>query len=156
MVHACKIDQILTLLIQQLMDWHRPRVKALLEAGVDILALETIPAQVLLNFGWISNFLWPRNLNKHNMIRNRNLIWSDQIVRGRLKKWRDHTGKLKSVHAVPIVPPSTLNKSLIFFQWKLMCKTVTLIITLHSNVISPIDMLFRIFWKFIQIIKLLY
>ena len=49
--HACKIDQILTLLIQQLMDWHRPRVKALLEAGVDILALETIPAQVLLNFG---------------------------------------------------------------------------------------------------------
>lgn len=51
MVHACKIDQILTLLIQQLMDWHRPTVKALLEAGVDILALETIPAQVLLNFG---------------------------------------------------------------------------------------------------------
>ena len=47
MVHACKIDQILTFLIQQLMDWHRPRVKALLEAGVDILALETIPAQVL-------------------------------------------------------------------------------------------------------------
>lgn len=31
--------------IKQLMDWHRPRVKALLEAGVDILALETIPAQ---------------------------------------------------------------------------------------------------------------
>ncbi|KAJ7377010.1 hypothetical protein OS493_031283 [Desmophyllum pertusum] len=31
--------------IQELMDWHRPRVEALLKAGVDILALETIPAQ---------------------------------------------------------------------------------------------------------------
>lgn len=30
---------------QELMDWHRPRVKALLQSGVDILALETIPAQ---------------------------------------------------------------------------------------------------------------
>ncbi|XP_011174835.2 homocysteine S-methyltransferase YbgG [Solenopsis invicta] len=28
---------------QELMDWHRPRVKALLDAGVDLLALETIP-----------------------------------------------------------------------------------------------------------------
>ena len=31
---------------QELMNWHRPRVEALLKAGVDILALETIPAQV--------------------------------------------------------------------------------------------------------------
>ena len=28
------------------MNWHRPRVAALLEAGADVLALETIPAQV--------------------------------------------------------------------------------------------------------------
>lgn len=28
---------------QELIDWHRPRVQALLEAGVDLLALETIP-----------------------------------------------------------------------------------------------------------------
>jgi len=28
------------------MDWHRPRVEALLQAGVHLLALETIPAQV--------------------------------------------------------------------------------------------------------------
>ena len=26
--------------------WHRPRIKALLEAGVDLLACETLPAQV--------------------------------------------------------------------------------------------------------------
>lgn len=34
-------------------DWHRPRIQALLEAGVDLLALETIPvleeAEVLLD-----------------------------------------------------------------------------------------------------------
>ncbi|XP_071570055.1 homocysteine S-methyltransferase YbgG-like [Temnothorax nylanderi] len=28
---------------RELIDWHRPRVKALLDAGVDLLALETIP-----------------------------------------------------------------------------------------------------------------
>lgn len=28
---------------RELLDWHRPRVKALLDAGVDLLALETIP-----------------------------------------------------------------------------------------------------------------
>ena len=28
------------------MNWHRPRVEALLHAGVDILAFETIPALV--------------------------------------------------------------------------------------------------------------
>lgn len=28
---------------QELMDWHRPRIRALLNAGVDLLALETIP-----------------------------------------------------------------------------------------------------------------
>jgi len=33
------------LTIQELMDWHRPRVEALLQAGVHLLALETIPAQ---------------------------------------------------------------------------------------------------------------
>jgi homocysteine S-methyltransferase len=26
-------------------DWHRPRIQALVEAGVDILAFETIPSQ---------------------------------------------------------------------------------------------------------------
>lgn len=26
-------------------EWHRPRIEALVEAGVDILALETIPCQ---------------------------------------------------------------------------------------------------------------
>lgn len=31
---------------QDLMDWHRPRIQTLLAAGVDLLALETIPAQV--------------------------------------------------------------------------------------------------------------
>lgn len=31
--------------LKDLVDWHRPRMKALLDAGVDILALETIPAQ---------------------------------------------------------------------------------------------------------------
>ncbi|XP_067007109.1 homocysteine S-methyltransferase YbgG isoform X2 [Anabrus simplex] len=30
---------------QEIADWHRPRIQALLEAGVDLLALETIPAQ---------------------------------------------------------------------------------------------------------------
>ena len=34
--------------LQELMDWHRPRIDALLQAGVDILALETIPAQVIM------------------------------------------------------------------------------------------------------------
>ncbi|MCL4131837.1 UNVERIFIED_CONTAM: hypothetical protein GTU68_000814 [Idotea baltica] len=29
---------------QELMDWHQPRLEALLDAGVDLLALETIPA----------------------------------------------------------------------------------------------------------------
>lgn len=31
---------------EQLMDWHRPRVAALLEAGVDLLAVDTTPARV--------------------------------------------------------------------------------------------------------------
>lgn len=30
---------------EQLIDWHRPRVEALLKGGVDVLAFETIPAQ---------------------------------------------------------------------------------------------------------------
>ena len=30
---------------QELVDWHRPVIQALLEAGVDVLALESIPAQ---------------------------------------------------------------------------------------------------------------
>lgn len=34
--------------LQELMDWHRPRIDALLQAGVDILAMETIPAQVIM------------------------------------------------------------------------------------------------------------
>jgi len=32
-----------TMSVQDLMDWHRPRIHALLDAGVDLLALETIP-----------------------------------------------------------------------------------------------------------------
>jgi len=32
-----------TMSVQDLMDWHRPRIRALLDAGVDFLALETIP-----------------------------------------------------------------------------------------------------------------
>ena len=28
------------------MDWHRPRMARLVEGGVDLLAFETIPAQV--------------------------------------------------------------------------------------------------------------
>ncbi|KAK3096171.1 hypothetical protein FSP39_024012 [Pinctada imbricata] len=31
--------------IEELRDWHRPRMAALIEAGADILAIETIPAQ---------------------------------------------------------------------------------------------------------------
>lgn len=31
---------------KELMDWHRPRMKALVEAGVDFLAMETMPAQM--------------------------------------------------------------------------------------------------------------
>jgi S-methylmethionine-dependent homocysteine/selenocysteine methylase len=30
---------------KEMADWHRPRIQALVEAGVDILAFETIPAQ---------------------------------------------------------------------------------------------------------------
>lgn len=30
---------------QEIADWHRPRLQALVEADVDLLALETIPAQ---------------------------------------------------------------------------------------------------------------
>ena len=30
--------------VKELMDWHRPRLKALLEGGADVLAIETIPA----------------------------------------------------------------------------------------------------------------
>ncbi|KAG1682228.1 Homocysteine S-methyltransferase YbgG [Nymphon striatum] len=30
--------------IEELMDWHRPRIKALVDAGCDLLAFETIPA----------------------------------------------------------------------------------------------------------------
>lgn len=37
------------ILFQDLLNWHRPRVAALLKAGADILALETIPAQVHIN-----------------------------------------------------------------------------------------------------------
>lgn len=32
--------------MEELKDWHRPRIKALVESGVDLLAFETIPAQV--------------------------------------------------------------------------------------------------------------
>lgn len=38
-------DYVDSMTIQELMDWHRPRIDALLQAGVDILAMETIPAQ---------------------------------------------------------------------------------------------------------------
>lgn len=31
---------------KEMADWHRPRIQALVEAGVDILAFETIPAQL--------------------------------------------------------------------------------------------------------------
>ena len=31
---------------EELADWHRPRVAKLLECGVDLLAIETIPALV--------------------------------------------------------------------------------------------------------------
>ena len=30
---------------QELINWHRPRMTALVESGVDLLAIETIPAQ---------------------------------------------------------------------------------------------------------------
>jgi homocysteine S-methyltransferase len=30
---------------QEMIEWHRPQVKALTDAGVDILAFETVPAQ---------------------------------------------------------------------------------------------------------------
>ena len=30
---------------EELRQWHRPRIEALIEAGVDLLAFETIPAQ---------------------------------------------------------------------------------------------------------------
>ena len=30
---------------QELTDWHRPRMTALVESGIDLLAIETIPAQ---------------------------------------------------------------------------------------------------------------
>ena len=32
---------------EEMRSWHLPRIKALLETGVDILACETIPAQVI-------------------------------------------------------------------------------------------------------------
>jgi len=35
---------------EQLVQWHRPRVARLLEAGVDLLACETIPAKVQYDF----------------------------------------------------------------------------------------------------------
>lgn len=38
-------DYVDSMTIQELMDWHRPRIDALLQAGVDMLAMETIPAQ---------------------------------------------------------------------------------------------------------------
>jgi len=31
---------------EEIADWHRPKIRALVEAGVDILAFETIPAQL--------------------------------------------------------------------------------------------------------------
>ncbi len=33
-------------LLQELIDWHRPRMTALLHAGVDLLAFETLPSDV--------------------------------------------------------------------------------------------------------------
>ena len=35
--------------LQALIEWHRPRIRQLLDAGVDLLAIETIPAMV----GWL-------------------------------------------------------------------------------------------------------
>jgi homocysteine S-methyltransferase len=32
------------ILLQELKDWHRPQITALLDGGVDMLAVETIPA----------------------------------------------------------------------------------------------------------------
>ena len=40
--------------IQHMMNWHRPRIKCLLEEGVDFLAVETIPAQVSTKFKGIT------------------------------------------------------------------------------------------------------
>lgn len=41
---------------EELKAWHRPRLAALLEAGVDLLAVETFPAQV--GFGWVELRVW--------------------------------------------------------------------------------------------------
>jgi hypothetical protein len=38
-------DQLHVAPLQELIEWHRPQVRALTEAGVDMLAFETIPAQ---------------------------------------------------------------------------------------------------------------
>ena len=41
----CFITSLNDHLPQELIDWHRPRMTALVESGVDLLAIETIPAQ---------------------------------------------------------------------------------------------------------------
>ncbi|XP_031569558.1 uncharacterized protein LOC116304048 isoform X2 [Actinia tenebrosa] len=38
-------DYVDTMTVENLMEWHRPRMRALVDAGVDLLAIETIPAQ---------------------------------------------------------------------------------------------------------------
>lgn len=46
-------NYIETLNVQELYDWHKPRIQALVEGGVDILLFETIPsideAKILLD-----------------------------------------------------------------------------------------------------------
>ena len=42
-------NRVLSFCIEkELMDWHRPRLKILLDSGVDLVAVETIPALVCL------------------------------------------------------------------------------------------------------------
>lgn len=36
--------------LQEMMEWHRPRIKCLVEEGVDVLAIETIAAKVNTHF----------------------------------------------------------------------------------------------------------
>ena len=43
---------------KELMEWHRPRIGELLAAGVDILACETIPAQVYIMLSCIVQMVY--------------------------------------------------------------------------------------------------
>ena len=50
--------------LDELCDWHRPRVKKLIECGVDFLAFETIPAKVSNQIRPIC-FNYPEAILKH-------------------------------------------------------------------------------------------